>query len=375
MDRADETHATKELMSIGQFAEATGLSVSAVRFYANRGVLRPADVDARSGYRRFAVAQVADGRLIRNLRQLEMPLPTIARALELSPPKQRDLVEGYLEELTASVSRVHAIAQSLDSISLDTAAIDTTSFGPTPPKKDTVMTSASTHSPTDGSVTLSARSLGAALGQVLPVASTDPAVPHLMTVLLEAKDGSVRVVATDRHRLAVRDLVPVSLDSDFAVVLAATTMASWQPLLDVDGDVTVEATADTASLSGSVTAAAERVPTRYPDYQAVLDTPAGVTTITADPSAMTTALKASSEPITLEVTASGVRIGGATEVEAFCTGPPQALVVNATYLRDALAATVGHEVVIDVTNPLAPLVIRSADDGTFTTLVMPVAPE
>lgn len=370
MDRAVETNAAKRLMSIGQFAEATGLSVSAVRFYANRGVLRPADVDAHSGYRRFAIAQVADGRLIRDLRQLEMPLPTIARALALSPAKQRDLVEGYLEELTANVDRVHAIARSLDTASLDTASLTTTA-----PKKDPNMTSTSTHSPSNGSVTLSARALGAALGQVLPVASTDPAVPHLMTVLVEAKDGSVRVVATDRHRLAVRDLVPVNLESDFAVVLAAATMTSWRPMLDIDGDVTIEVTDGGATMSGSVAATADRVPATYPTYQAVLDTPAGVTTITAAPSAINDALEGSSERITLEVSASGVRVDGAVEVEALSTGPPQAVLVNAMYLRDALAATVGHEVVIDITDPLAPLVIRSADDGTFTTLVMPIAPE
>ena len=39
------------LMTVGEFALATGLSAKALRFYDERGLLAPADVDAHSGYR------------------------------------------------------------------------------------------------------------------------------------------------------------------------------------------------------------------------------------------------------------------------------------------------------------------------------------
>ncbi|MBE0975558.1 MerR family DNA-binding transcriptional regulator, partial [Escherichia coli] len=42
------------LMTVGEFALATGLSVKALRFYDERGLLAPADVDVDSGYRRYA---------------------------------------------------------------------------------------------------------------------------------------------------------------------------------------------------------------------------------------------------------------------------------------------------------------------------------
>jgi len=38
----------------------------------------------------------------------------------------------------------------------------------------------------------------------------------------------------------------------------------------------------------------------------------------------------------------------------------------------ALRAAVGPDVVIEIADPLAHVVVRSADDGTATTLLMPV---
>ncbi len=360
----DELSGAEQLIGIGQFAMATGLSVSAVRFYANRGVLHPAEIDPRTGYRRFTEEQVSDGRLIRDLRRLEIPLSEIARAIEMSPADRRALVGHHLDELANSVERVHALAHSLGST--------------ISPNEETIMKSDTAHAPTVGSVSLPARALGDALMQVLPAAGTDPKHPDLMTVLIEGKDGSLRIVTTDRHRLAVRDLVPAKLASNFAVVLAATTMADWRTRLDVDGDITIDVTATAATLTGVVEASARPVPTSYPDYQAVLDAPAGVSSVTADPLAIESALAGCSGPVTMRVTSSGVHVDGAEgtgHIEAFHTGPDQTVLVNPSFIRDALAATVGREVVIDITDSLQPLVIRSADDGTFTTMVMPIAPD
>ena len=39
---------------------------------------------------------------------------------------------------------------------------------------------------------------------------------------------------------------------------------------------------------------------------------------------------------------------------------------------DPLRAAVGPDVVVEIADPLAHVVVRSADDGTATTLLMPV---
>ncbi|MFC3835401.1 MULTISPECIES: MerR family transcriptional regulator [Deinococcus] len=69
------------LLSIGQFARQVGLSVSALRFYAQTGLLLPAHVDPDSGYRYYSASQVAAGQQIAALRQLEVPLDDLAEVM------------------------------------------------------------------------------------------------------------------------------------------------------------------------------------------------------------------------------------------------------------------------------------------------------
>ncbi len=46
-------------MPIGVFAQRSGLTSSALRFYADSGLLRPAEVDPVSGYRYYSADQLA----------------------------------------------------------------------------------------------------------------------------------------------------------------------------------------------------------------------------------------------------------------------------------------------------------------------------
>ena len=54
-----------ERMGIGDFARRAGMTISAVRFYGDRGLLPPAWVDPATGYRSYAEDQVGDAALIR----------------------------------------------------------------------------------------------------------------------------------------------------------------------------------------------------------------------------------------------------------------------------------------------------------------------
>lgn len=73
-------------MPIGRFARLTGLSVKALRHYDELGLLRPAAVDATTGYRSYAAEQVERAETIRLLRRLELPLDEIATLLETHDP-------------------------------------------------------------------------------------------------------------------------------------------------------------------------------------------------------------------------------------------------------------------------------------------------
>lgn len=69
------------MLGIGEFSGLTGVSVKALRHYDEKGVLVPAEIDARSGYRRYAEAQVRAGVQIRTLRDAGLPLPEVTAAV------------------------------------------------------------------------------------------------------------------------------------------------------------------------------------------------------------------------------------------------------------------------------------------------------
>lgn len=69
------------MLGIGEFAGLTGLSVKALRHYDEKGVLVPADVDERSGYRRYAESQVRAGVQTRALRDAGVALPAVSQAV------------------------------------------------------------------------------------------------------------------------------------------------------------------------------------------------------------------------------------------------------------------------------------------------------
>jgi DNA-binding transcriptional MerR regulator len=74
-----------ERMTIGEFSKRSRLSAKALRLYDELGLLLPAEVDAKSGYRLYGPAQIEPARLISALRQLGFPLTDIKEVLGLEP--------------------------------------------------------------------------------------------------------------------------------------------------------------------------------------------------------------------------------------------------------------------------------------------------
>lgn len=68
-------------MTIGTFSGRSRLSVKALRLYDKIGLLVPATVDERSGYRYYQGAQLDSARLIASLRAIGMPLSEVAAVL------------------------------------------------------------------------------------------------------------------------------------------------------------------------------------------------------------------------------------------------------------------------------------------------------
>jgi DNA-binding transcriptional MerR regulator len=102
-----------ELMSLGRFAEATLLSRKALRLYDDIGLLRPAWVDPDSAYRYYRRSQIGRARLIRLMREMEMPLASIELVLAAEPPEAEALIESHLRQFADRLAGIRRAGRLL----------------------------------------------------------------------------------------------------------------------------------------------------------------------------------------------------------------------------------------------------------------------
>ncbi len=88
------------MLSIGEFSEMCHLSPQTLRFYHSEGLLVPAEVDERTGYRSYAFAQVETAVLVTVLRGTGMSVASVRAALH-----DPDTLPAVLAEHTDAVVR------------------------------------------------------------------------------------------------------------------------------------------------------------------------------------------------------------------------------------------------------------------------------
>lgn len=109
----------ENLLPIGRFARMCRLSVKALRLYDEIGLLRPARVDASSGYRYYRYGQANRAEAIRVLRSLDMPLEDIREALTTDDvttvgavlARHRDRLQAKIDRQTRMISFLHRLIE------------------------------------------------------------------------------------------------------------------------------------------------------------------------------------------------------------------------------------------------------------------------
>jgi len=120
-----------DLLSIGRFARLTGLTVGALRHYDELDLLRPADIDRFTGYRRYRREQLETARTIARLRDLEVPLEEIRDVLAMDDPAEqrrrlavhRARIEARFNRLTRLLHVVGRMSEGMDPI-MSNATVD-----------------------------------------------------------------------------------------------------------------------------------------------------------------------------------------------------------------------------------------------------------
>jgi DNA-binding transcriptional MerR regulator len=95
-----------DLLNIGAFAAATGLTIPALRHYDEIGLLKPAQVDPGTGYRRYGQGQLDDARLICVLRAVGVPIDEVRAVVGRTPGQVRSTLDAHRERLVAQVREV-----------------------------------------------------------------------------------------------------------------------------------------------------------------------------------------------------------------------------------------------------------------------------
>nr|WP_166682566.1 MerR family transcriptional regulator [Streptomyces sp. 846.5] len=357
-------------------ARASGLTVSALRFYDGAGVLLPVQVDPVSGYRWYGPEQRAEARLLARLRRVGVPLADL-----------RLILAGWAGEDTALVGKLldaHLLRlqNGLDDARRELSAVrdllalrehhmsDTGSTGNTAPVR----------------LALDAQALAAAVDAVRFAVSTDPELPMLGGVCFDVdpEERALRLVATDRYRLALAQVPLADGTSPAAkqVLVPAALVDAARALLGSGGEAVLTLDQDRISLeAGGSQAGGAVLDHDFPDYRRLTRLSPG-RRVPVDVPALRAALatadvhsrRREQDGRDFDIAVLGVSPEGALTVVNRQDRPAEHLAVNREFLLAALAAGARDQLVLELGGPVAPLAVRlpdGAEAGCFS-LLMPV---
>ena len=358
------------LLPIGELSRASGLTVSALRFYDREGLLVPADVDMHTGYRRYSPGQVRLARLLAGMRRVGMPLAEMAAVLGTLPDAEvaEDLLAAHLRRLEEGLVDARREVERLRT--LLPGALSTT-----------------------WSARVEAGALAQGLDGVRFAVGTDADFPMLRGVLIEAVDDALRLVATDRYRLAVAE-TPASLrlpetggpetggpetgspqTGRTALLPIAVIDRLRREVGELDSEVVVRLHLSRARFAVEVGAeelAGDCLDLDFPDYRRLLHGTGGAGGSARIPAAdILAALSdrtsdgAVSDRVVLHPGGIGAE-GGADDGGG--------LLLDRAFLWEAASAAPDGHAVLPLGEHFAPLAFHGAD-GTVVSLLMPVRPE
>ncbi|MGW7257752.1 DNA polymerase III subunit beta family protein [Streptomyces sp. NPDC054834] len=356
------------MRSIGEMARASGLGVSALRFYDRAGVLVPAWVDPVSGYRWYDPGQLEEARVLARLRRAGMPLADIRLVLAGWSSTDTDLVRGLLR---AHLRRLE--------LGLSDARSEFSALRALLNQRENPMTSLST---TTVELSVPATELADALDAVRFAAGSDPDLPVLAGVLFDIEGEALRVAATDRYRMAVAQAATTGYDGPRVQAIVPLPLADeMRALLQGGEPVRLAVEGDRVSLeSGDRQTAGQCLDHDFPDYRRLVQLPEGRRALVGT-AAFHEALKAGpvraselrkQDGERCDVSVLRVEDDGTVTLCEDGDDGRHDVGVNRDFLLDALAAEDRDELILELGAPTAPIAIRRPDDELTFSILMPV---
>jgi len=111
-----------ELLSIGEVAKLTGVSVQALRYYERKNIIKPVYTNADSGYRYYSPDQIYFIQLVVNCVNLDIPLKELAGVFNADDMsgfhdfflKNKEVAERKARLINASINGFNAVLERIE---------------------------------------------------------------------------------------------------------------------------------------------------------------------------------------------------------------------------------------------------------------------
>lgn len=247
---------------------------------------------------------------------------------------------------------------------------------PTVEKKDTI--------------SIEAQGLKKSLDQVVHAASTNQTQPEISGILMEIEGNSIKIVGTDRYRLAEKKMVLKSPHGqNRQIIVPSKTIMEFSRIIGSQkGEVEMILSETQISLKFNNTEIISRlVDGQYPDYKQIIPT-GFTTTITTKKPELINALKTAaifsqatnsvrfdfdSNKQSLVLTTESQELGKSdVSLAAQVKGDSGTVMLNHRYVLDCLMNIETENVLIKITNDSSPTLFLPEKESDYLYLVMPI---
>ncbi|HEY5304166.1 MAG TPA: DNA polymerase III subunit beta [Acidimicrobiales bacterium] len=246
--------------------------------------------------------------------------------------------------------------------------------------------------PVSGSTTsIAALDLVQGLNQVVRAAANDDARPLLTGVLFTHENNTLRLIATDSYRLAVRDVPGVGgIGGPHDLLVPARALQELQrsaASLANDAEIGVTLTdAEICFVVGATTIASRLIDGNYPSVLQLIPASypnqlriAKDTLLTSLKRAKllakdsTSSVRLSMKEKSVEIRTQSIDTGDIEDnVDADYQGEELTIAFNPSFLIDGIEAVIGDEVVLEMSDAVRPAMVHGVEDVRFRYLLMPV---
>lgn len=239
----------------------------------------------------------------------------------------------------------------------------------------------------DKTASIPTETLVAVVRQVAKAVSRDETRPILTGVLTSIEGDTLRMVATDSYRLAVRE---VTLESAIAealeVVVPGKAMEEVPKLAGSAETVTLGVSENQVVFEfGRTVYVSRRIEGNFPNYKQLIPKERE-TVVTVDRNELLEAVKRVSlmaqhnAPLRLKVTESTLTLSAQTadvgeaveDLMVQTEGKDVEIAFNHAFLLDGVAAAMSDQVTVEILSPLKPGLLKPVGDEDLTYLLMPV---